>query len=426
MNDLPAISYEDVSKKFVFSSEKSQTLLQSLQARLSRQGKEQERTLWAVKNVSFDVMTGDCVGLIGRNGSGKSTLLKLTAGIIRPTSGQITLRGRVSALLELGAGFHLDLTGSENIYLNASIMGLNREETNASYDDIVAFSELEEFIDVPVKHYSSGMYMRLGFSVAVHVEPKILLVDEVLAVGDQAFREKCFERIVDLMKGGTTILFVSHDMNTMRSLCSHLVWMEHGEVRSVGPSDEVIGDYLEYSHKRAHGQAKYIINKQDIGRRWGTGEIEVTAVRFLDAAGEEQQLFKTGDAITIEMAYVAHKSVPDPEFGLNIYRSDGIQVNGPNNRLAGLTIKGDKGQGVVRYNIERLPLLPALYTVSVAVHNDQATQAYDFHFGTYQLRVVAGGTPETAGMVEFPANWEWEFQPETQTPQPAEPLTEPQ
>ncbi|MCI0396474.1 MAG: ABC transporter ATP-binding protein [Chloroflexi bacterium] len=416
MSEQPVIRFENVSKRFVFSASQPQTVLETVIAAFSRRGRQQEQALWAVKDVTFDVMAGNSLGIIGRNGSGKSTLLKLAAGILRPTTGRIVVRGRLSALLELGAGFHPDLTGRENIFLNAAILGLTREDVLQCYDSIVAFSELDEFINVPVKHYSSGMYMRLGFSVAVHVSPDILIVDEILAVGDQAFQEKCMERIHQMKRQGTTIILVSHTLDTMRSLCSHLVWLEHGAVQAAGPADEVIARYLQFSHQKAHGQSGgqggYGVNGAGAFRRWGTGEIEITGVRFLNGAGEEQRLFQTGEAMTVEIAYTVHRPVAEPEFGLAIFRHDGVHLNGPNHRLAQVPVRTDRpGRGVIRYRIHSLPLLPALYRLTAAVHDGLRPHAYDFHEQAYTFRVVAGGNVETEGVVEMPATWEWELEP---------------
>jgi ABC-type polysaccharide/polyol phosphate transport system ATPase subunit len=402
------IRCENVNKRFVFTPDTPQTVLESVIAGLTRRGKRRPQELWAVRDASFEVRAGESVGIIGRNGSGKSTMLKLITRILRPTSGTVRVNGRVSALLELGAGFHADLTGRENIYLNGSLLGLSKEQIAARYQAIVDFSELEEFIDMPVKHYSSGMYMRLGFSVAVHVDPDILIVDEILAVGDQSFQTKCLERIQEMKQNGVTILMVSHNLDSVRALCSHLIWMEHGRVKAAGPSQPVAADYLAYSSRRDSGRPVVSGNGHSPFTRWGTGDIEIGGVRFLDVEGNEQTAFKTGDAMTIEISYVAHNPVDDPEFGLAIYRQDGVHVNGPNNRLGGLPMGRVEGEGIVRYCIERLPLLPALYRTTVAVHDSQIARAYDFHEQAYPFRVVAGGTPESEGLVTFAAGWEWQ------------------
>jgi ABC-type polysaccharide/polyol phosphate transport system ATPase subunit len=237
------IRFEQVSKRFKLSAEAPQSVLDTLVSAFSRSGQRGKRSLWAVKDVSFDIKPHECLGLVGRNGSGKSTILKLASGIIRPSSGRVIIRGRLSALLELGAGFHPDLTGLENIWLNASILGLQKTEVTQSLDAIIEFSELGDYIHMPVKHYSSGMYMRLGFSVAVHVDPDVLLIDEILAVGDQSFQVKCIERLNELRDAGAAIIFVSHNLETVRSLCSRVLWIDGGKVREAGPAANLINRY---------------------------------------------------------------------------------------------------------------------------------------------------------------------------------------
>jgi len=348
-------------------------------------------------------LPGQCFGIVGRNGSGKSTILKLIARILRPTDGRILVRGRVSALLELGAGFHHDLTGRENIFLNASLLGLEEAEVRARYDDIVAFSELGDFIEMPVKHYSSGMYMRLGFSVAIHMRPDVLIVDEILAVGDQAFQTKCLDAIMELRRRGVTIIVVSHNLNVMRTLCTHLLWVDQGVTRAVGPAEEIAQLYQAYSYEREEVQ-----RAGDIPARGGSGEVLVTAVRFLNAQGQETQTFQTGEAMTIEMEYMAHKPVDNPEFGLAILRQDGVHVNGPNTKLAGIDLGVLEGSGVVCYQIERLPLLPARYQVTTAVHDGRTHFCYDYHKEAYAFRIVPGGTTELEGLIAMPATWNWQ------------------
>ncbi len=408
MSQDPVIRFQNVSKRFALDYGKQRTVVEALNDMLARRKRaKRNQELWAVNDVSFDVYPGQCLGLIGRNGSGKSTTLKLISRILRPTSGRIVVDGRVSALLELGAGFHPDLTGKENIFLNASVLGLSKQDILACYDDIVAFSELDEFINMPVKHYSSGMYMRLGFSVAIHVNPDILIVDEILAVGDQAFQEKCIEQIYDMKNAGVTIVMVSHNLNIMRNLCSHMVWVEHGKVQSAGPVEEVVGKYMAFAHGREVKETAPAAGDNEF-QRWGSREIELTAVRFMDSDGRESRDFKTGDEMTIEMDYLANEPVLEPEFGMAINRHDGIQVSRPNSHLAQMPSGTFEGAGTVRYHIDRLPLLPARYNVTAAVYNSRRQSAYDHHEQAYSFRVVAGGTREIYGLVELPAAWEWQ------------------
>ena len=408
---LPAVAFRNVSKRFRMVSERPQTILETLLGIFRRKElRASKRELWAVRDVTFDLMPGESLGIIGRNGSGKSTVLKLITRILRPTSGRIMIRGRVSALLELGTGFHPDLTGRENIYLNASVLGLSKEDVESRFQSIVAFSELEEFIDVPVKHYSSGMYMRLGFSIAIHVNPDILIVDEILAVGDQAFQEKCVDQIYQLKRKGTTIIMVSHNLNMIRNLCTRLLWLDQGRLRSEGPTEAVVAQYLSNTYENPAQTSSPDRGAGDF-KRWGSREVEITAVRFLNGDDEEQATFHTGDSLTLEIAYEAHKPVRDVEFGLAIFRQDGLQINSPNNRLAGEQIDLQSGTGVVRYSIDHLPLLPNRYYATVAIHDGRTATAYDFHDQAYAFHVLAGGRQDLDGVLQIPATWEWRVSP---------------
>ncbi|MFZ0547602.1 MAG: ABC transporter ATP-binding protein [Candidatus Promineifilaceae bacterium] len=398
-----AIRFESVKKSFDYSSDKPQTIVESMVSAVSRRKKADKKTLWAVNDVSFDVMPGESLGIVGRNGSGKSTILKLASGIIHPTSGQVLIRGRLSALLELGAGFHPDLTGRENIFLNGSILGMSKADIDRCYDAIVDFSELEEFINMPVKHYSSGMYMRLGFSVAVHVEPEILIIDEILAVGDQAFQAKCNDRIFELKKRGTTIILVSHNLYTIRSLCSHAIWLEHGLVKMTGDAEDVIDTYLE-------SQQGWKVRRNDDGSgwdRWGSREIELTSVDLLDETGKAGDVFRLGRPMTIEMHYRANRPVEEPVFGLSFFRPDGTYLSGPDNHLSGLDLGEVSGDGVLRYCLPELPLSPATYYLTAAIYDKAGQNPYDHHEKAYRFRVVADNDNHYKGLVQLPSRWEW-------------------
>jgi ABC-type polysaccharide/polyol phosphate transport system ATPase subunit len=360
--------------------------------------------LWALREVSFDVMPGQCMGIVGRNGSGKSTALKLATRILRPTNGRILSKGRVSALVELRAGFHSDLTGREYIFLNGSLLGLSKAYLENKFDDIVAFSELDKFIDMPVKHYSSGMYMRLGFSVAIHLDPDILIVDEILAVGDRAFQMKCIDRIHELKESGVTIVFVSHSMDMVRRLCTHLVWLEKGEMRAVGLIDEVAEQYAAYTRDGRAAPQLWAKNNSFI--RQGSGEIEITAVRLCNQNGEEQNVFRTGDVMIIEMDYTAHVPIEEPEFGFAINTVDGVVITSPNNRLANHPFGTVSGTGTMRYRMRRLPLLPGRFLLTAAIHDSKLSFAYDYHKDAYPFRVQVGGTNENRGLIELESDWE--------------------
>lgn len=416
----PAIQLQDVGKRFAFTPDRPQSVLESLISVTSRRRAGKSHDLWAVRHVSFNVMPGECVGIVGRNGSGKSTLLKIIARILQPTEGQIAIRGRVSALLELGAGFHPDLTGRENIYLNASVLGLDEAEINRHFDSIVAFSELGEFIDMPVKHYSSGMYMRLGFSVAIHIHPDILIVDEILAVGDQSFQSKCIDRIMEMKRNGVTILIISHDLDTVRTLASRLVWMENGEMRQEGPTDEVAEQYLAQTFQHVANQTR-ARNASGEFIRWGSRQIELTAVRMLNRSGAETTMIPSGAPFTVELAYTAHEPIEEPEFGLAIHRQDGVHINGPNSIIGGLRLGVVAGSGIVRYEVPALTLVPGTYLLTAAIHDSREPIAYDFHEKAYSFHVVEGESKERDGLVVMPAQWSWENAPNS--PQTAPELT---
>ena len=405
----PAIRLRNVSKRFAFTPDMPQSVLETAIASITRRRRRRRdgsHDLWAVRDVSFDIFPGQSLGIIGRNGSGKSTLLKIIARIIQPTSGEVTVNGRISALLELGAGFHPDLTGRENIYLNASVLGLSREETAALFDDIVDFSELGEFINMPVKHYSSGMYMRLGFSVAIHVRPNILIVDEILAVGDQSFQTKCIDRIMEMKRTGVTIIFISHSLKSVADLCNQIVWMEHGTIRAIGPAESVMDQYQNHLFNKT-GHRMTVENESGGYRRWGTKQIEITGVRLLDAAGTETTIFHTGESMAVEMSYIAHEPIEEPEFGLALHRHDGVHVTGPNTHDAGLKLGVVSGAGVVRYDIHTLPLLPGRYNLTAAVHDSVAPVAYDYHQEAYSFRVIDSGPPAAEGVILLDADWKW-------------------
>lgn len=398
------VRFDNVSKRFTLRHERSRSFQEAALAFLRGRGNSREE-LWALKDVSFAVERGKTVGIIGPNGSGKSTALKLITRILEPTSGQVVVQGRVSALIELGAGFHPDLTGRENVYLNGSLLGFGRNEMKAKFDRIVEFSELEKFIDVPIKHYSSGMHMRLGFAVAIHVDPDVLLIDEILAVGDQAFQNKCLAKIGELKSQGVTIVFVSHDLEAVRSLCPSAIWLENGVIQESGTTDRVIDGYL--NNVTAVTEAR-LSREQRIGDnedRWGSGEVEITDVRFLDAQGRERRAFKTGEKMVVRLRYQAHTEVQQPVFGLAIYASDGIQINGPNTKFSDYTVESVEGSGEIDYIVDVLPLLEGSYELSAVVYDQDGLHAYDHQHRMHTFIVQRGAVKERYGMIYMPAQW---------------------
>lgn len=399
----PAIQFDHVSKKFVIHRERPRSF-QEVAVNLFRNNRSREE-LWAVRDVSFSVARGEALGLIGPNGSGKSTILKLISRILEPTEGDIQVNGRLSALLELGAGFHPDLTGRENIYLNGSILGLSRREMDAHFEDIVRFSELARFIDMPVKHYSSGMVMRLGFAIAIHVEPEVLLIDEVLAVGDESFQMKCLDKISELRGRNITIIFVSHSLDAVRELCDRALWLESGEMRRLGPTQQVIDLYRDSVTAREESRLA-ARHGEGAGERWGSGEVEIIDVHFRDVAGRERHVFRTGEPMTACIRYCAHRRIDNPVFGVAIHRSDGLHVNGPNTRLAGYPIEYIEGEGEIRYAIEALPLLEGIYQFSATCYDYACVHPYDHHHRMYTFRVQRGAVREEFGVFHIPSHWE--------------------
>jgi ABC-type polysaccharide/polyol phosphate transport system ATPase subunit len=363
---------------------------------------------WVLRNINFVAHQGEMLGIVGINGSGKSTTLKLISRIIEPTTGRIEVSGRVSALLELGAGFHPDLTGRENVYLNGSILGLSRKQIGCKFDSIVQFADLESSIDIPVRYYSSGMYMRLGFSVAVHADPEVLLVDEVLAVGDYAFQVKCLHRARELKRKGTTILFVSHDMDAVRELCDRAIWLDGGGVRAEGDPEQVVERYIRgfaEDDLDLAGRGKKLAR----GQRWGTGEVELTDVLFLDADGNEKTCFVTGEPLRVQIHYVAHKRIRSPVFGMAFHSSEGAWINGSNTSTSGFHIDWLEGKGQITYCLDDLLLLEGSYLFTATVYNfsGQVPQAYDHLDKAFVIQVrPSDQVRETLGMVYMPCSWE--------------------
>lgn len=390
------IEVRNVSKRFRLYHERNQ----SVKAMVMRGGRARYDDFWALDDVSFDVKEGTTFALVGENGSGKSTMLKCLAKILRPDKGEVAVQGKMSALLELGAGFHPELSGRENVYLNGSILGLSKRQLDAKFDEIVEFAGLERFIDMPVKNYSSGMYVRLGFSVAINVDPDVLLVDEVLAVGDEQFQRKCLERVAELRESGKTIVVVTHSLATVRNLCDEAAWLEHGVVREIGVAGEVADAYLGEVH------VDHEVAESGQGTRWGTGVVRLTDVELLDAAGQRTEQARTGDAVTFRLHYEATEPVPRPVFGLGIYTGEGVQVTGPNTREAEMWVDQIHGQGVVDLRVDPLLLLPGNYVVSAACTDETISHTFDHRHRAYHFDVKPGTPHETfGGVVSFNGRW---------------------
>jgi lipopolysaccharide transport system ATP-binding protein len=419
---MPAIVVDRVSKRFTMEQDRPRSLQELVVGLLKGNRNGHRETFWAVKDLSFVVEPGHTLGIIGENGSGKSTLLKLITRVLEPTQGHIEVNGRLAALLELGAGFHPDLTGRENIYLNGSILGLSRREIQGRFEEIVSFAELERFIDVPLKHYSSGMQVRLGFSIATCLDPDVLLVDEVLSVGDEAFQHKCLDRIDEIRSKGKTILFVSHDLATVNDLCDQVIWIEDGLVRGRGLPRRVIDLYLtsvgekenrqlaalhthseaqEEAYEPALAEAPAVCvttpiasaahletdsapsePQNDEPTHWGTGEIRIKGVRMLGREGKHKHLFQCGEPLMIEIDYEAYCGAEDVAFGVGLYRGDGLFCYGSNTDLEKIELALTPGPGMVKLQFDRFAFIEGTYSLDVAIHTRKGA-AFDYYRGYY-------------------------------------------
>lgn len=425
---MSTVRFHNVSKKFTLHRERSRSLQELFLNTVQRRRRSVKEDYWALHGVSFEIKAGEMVGIIGPNGAGKSTILKLIARIIEPTSGDIEINGSVGALLELGAGFHPDLTGRENIYLNGSILGFNRTKMDSIYDDILAFSRMGRFIDVPVKHYSSGMYMRLGFSIAIHLQPDILLVDEVLAVGDKAFQLRCLDKINEIRRQGVSIILVTHDLDSVRDMCDRAIWLDEGQIRTEGPVEPVLDQYmtqvfidseqtlLAAESTRLEGQLAdtSCSDTEDAqvraqGRpawRWGSREAEIVRVRLLDEQGQERRVFMTGETMIVRMHFAACQRIEKPQFGLAFHHANGFHISGPNTVFSGVDIKAIEGEGYIDYAIDGLPLLAGTYLLSVALYDYEGVHAYDHHHQAFTFRVRPNkAIREEFGTLLIPAEW---------------------
>jgi ABC-2 type transport system ATP-binding protein len=383
-----AIEVENVGKRFRIYREKPN----SLKDRFVHFHHNDHEDFWALQGVEFTVREGETVGLLGHNGSGKSTLLKCIAGILRPTTGSIRTAGRIAALLELGSGMHPDLTGRENVFLNGSILGLSRRDIERRFDDIVAFAEIGEFIDNQVKHYSSGMSARLGFAVAVNVEPNILLVDEVLAVGDESFQRKCRDRIKRFQREGRTILVVTHVPDLVRQMCDRAVVLDQGEMVIVGDPAEGVLAYRDALMRRG-------VSLADVETaRILTNAVKITDVR-IEYPGNSRGHVVSGQSARVVILYEAAEPIEDVVFAINIYDRQGNLLLGTNSELLGTDLGVVSGYGELAFELGTVPLLDGLYEVHVGVHSSDGGIEYDHRAGKDFLQVLNPGA--TIGLVNF-------------------------
>lgn len=415
----PAIDVVNVSKVYRRYARKKQfaTLKSALLKGSLIRDLQPDETFPALRGVSFQVPKGCTYGVIGRNGSGKSTLLKCVAGITRPNEGHVHVDGRISALIELGAGFHPEISGRENVFINGIMLGLSKREIARRFDEIVEFAELEDFIDAPVKTYSSGMYMRLGFAVAIHVDPDVLLVDEVLAVGDQGFTLKCLDKFAEFRRRNKTILLVTHSLDLVEKLCDRALWLDAGKTRAEGDPRRSVAAYVidvekleeqqlakDEETRVAHavadaaaatgplpddpvetGEAPVNMFKATEGR-WGTREVEITAVTFVQSDGQPGHVFQAGDPLEIRLKVRAHQPTRDFVFGFGLFNADGVCCYGTNTNIENLSPGEISGEGEVRFQIDSLKLVEGTYKIDVAVHKMDG-YPYDYHRLLYTFRV---------------------------------------
>jgi ABC-type polysaccharide/polyol phosphate transport system ATPase subunit len=407
-----------------------------------------EETFQALRGVSFSVKKGCTFGIVGRNGSGKSTALKLVAGITKPTSGRVSVEGRISALIELGAGFHPEISGRENVFINGIMLGLSKREITRRFDEIVEFAELEDFIDAPVKTYSSGMYMRLGFAVAIHVDPDVLLIDEVLAVGDEAFTHKCLDKFAEFRRRGKTILLVTHALNLVERFCDEALWLDAGNTRGVGDPRRVVSAYIvdvekqEERHMAAmDAKARAAVDEEPVGAtteeeepspepgapsadgsegaeasaappdgfkagagRWGSREAEITSVTLVGEDGEPAHVFYSGERVEVRLTLKPKKPLADFVVGIGIFNVDGFCLYGTNTDIDELKGGALGGEAEVRFTIDSLELVQGTYKLDVALHKLDGFP-YDYHRLLYSFRVKS----RTADVGIYRPRHAWSF-----------------
>jgi lipopolysaccharide transport system ATP-binding protein len=402
----PAVIVDDISKRFRLYTDRPGNLKQAM----TRFRRVQYEDFWALRNISLEVSPGESFGLIGHNGSGKSTLLRLMARIHRPTSGRVRTNGRVSALLELGAGFHPELSGRENIYLNGAILGLKKRELDAIFDEIVEFAGLQSFIDSPVKVYSSGMWVRLGFAVSVHVRPDILMIDEILAVGDEEFQRRCFDHLFKLRRDdGVTIVLVSHVLSIMQTMCDRVAWIDHGELQGIGSSNDMVRAYLgrvdDAEAERLVHHEGHEVTEADTAPRHGSREIEITHFEVLGPDGAPVVMPESGDATIFRVHYMAHEPVEHPRFGIEFQTENGVVVSGRRSTDDGVVTGRVIGAGHVDCIVDALPFNQGVLLVTVSITDEREMHTYDHLFQGYELRVRSDGGAEEHGLVRLRGRW---------------------
>lgn len=399
---MVAVEVRDVHKSFKIYHERNNTL----KAAIMRGRRAISEEFHALNGITLDIPAGSTFALVGDNGSGKSTLLKCIAKILVPNKGTIKRNGRIAAMLEVGSGFHPELSGRDNVYLNGSILGMSKQEIDARYDEILAFSGVEEFIDQPVKNYSSGMYVRLGFSVAIHTDPDILLVDEILAVGDAAFQEKCARKFVDLKKEGRTVVVVSHSVPQLKNMADYAAWINNGDLEMVGEAHEVLDAYADSTRE--------FTDIDESGKvRWGSGEARIQNVEILHADGSPiTDALPTGAEIIFRLHYEAYGRIDKPVFGFSMTANDGAYLWANNSRDLRFKVDYIDGPGYVDLRIPNLRLQPGLFTIDASIVNTTTEHVYDYMRDVNGFAVKSGVPFESGGYMILDGRWSRPGQPE--------------
>jgi ABC-type polysaccharide/polyol phosphate transport system ATPase subunit len=392
------IRFDNVSKRYRISRERENpTTDRSLVSNVRRLWQSKE-DFWAVRDVSFEVQQGEALGIIGHNGAGKSTILKLLYNITKPTAGEIRISGRLSALIEIASGFHPDLTGRENVYLNGSLLGMRRSEITRKLESIVEFAGIAQFVDTPVKRYSSGMYLRLGFAIAAHLEPDVLLLDEVLAVGDAAFQAKCIGRINELKQAGKTIVFVSHNLSAVESLCDRVLLLHHGQVIKSGIPTEITAEYERLLLTLPSSR------RTTLSRNGDLPECEITGVTFLDAAREQTTMFSTGNPVWAEVEFIAHNAIEDAVLEVYFYSVFGNLHTHLSTENGSEQLNIGTGRGAVHFFCPELTLGEAAYTVEVGIKRRGSTSSEHIDYKHGAVINVGRGRP-VHGVFHTPHSW---------------------
>ncbi|MCW2542853.1 MAG: transporter related [Frankiales bacterium] len=389
-----AITVDGLGKRFRIYHERNQ----SVKAAVMRRGRASYEDFWALRDISFEIPSGTTYGLVGSNGSGKSTLLKCIAKILRPEEGSVQTVGKVAALLELGSGFHPELSGRDNVFLNGSILGLSRKALESKFDDIVGFAGLERFIDTPVKNYSSGMYVRLGFSVAINVDPDVLLVDEVLAVGDASFQRRCLEKFAEFRRAGKTVVIVSHDAGSMKNMCDEVAWLDQGVLLETGKPVAVLEEYEDQGHEDR-------VASTDGGTRWGSGEAVIERMELLDSEGGVRNRFRSGEQMTIRMHYRFDEPIEKPVFGYAIESLDGVYLWAHQSRHGQYVPELLQGRGSIDLVLPRLALQPGTFDLTASIVDHQLTHQFDFWKHCLRFDVDHSGQVESGGYLSLGGTW---------------------